>query len=130
MSDRPSHNLGGLDIDVANYIAGKLGAKVELLPVTTANRIPYLQTKKADLVSGIAIEARHEALVVWRTFWESVWGLLLVVGVIGAGIVAPLRLHATPARAARLVLLGGFLLRLIVLLASEGTEHYRVAVGF
>ena len=40
----------GLDIDMANYIAGKLGAKVELLPVTTANRIPYLQTKKAHLV--------------------------------------------------------------------------------
>jgi len=62
--------------------------------------------------------------------WVSVWGLLLVVGVIGAGIVAPLRLHANPARAARLVLLGGFLLRITVLLASEGIEHYRVAVGF
>ena len=40
----------GLDIDMANYIGAKLGAKVELLPVTTANRIAYLQTKKADLV--------------------------------------------------------------------------------
>ena len=40
----------GLDIDMANYLAGKLGAKVELLPVTTANRIAYLQTRKADLV--------------------------------------------------------------------------------
>jgi polar amino acid transport system substrate-binding protein len=40
----------GLDIDMATYIAGKLGVKVELLPVTTANRIAYLQTKKADLV--------------------------------------------------------------------------------
>ena len=40
----------GLDIDMANYIASKLGVKVELLPVTTANRIPYLQTRKADLV--------------------------------------------------------------------------------
>jgi len=40
----------GLDIDMANYIAAKLGVGVELLPVTTANRIPYLQTKKADLV--------------------------------------------------------------------------------
>ena len=40
----------GLDIDMANYIAAKLGVKVELLPVTTSNRIPYLQTKKADLV--------------------------------------------------------------------------------
>jgi polar amino acid transport system substrate-binding protein len=40
----------GLDVEVANYIAAKLGVKVELLPVTTANRIPYLQTRKADLV--------------------------------------------------------------------------------
>jgi protein NrfD len=61
--------------------------------------------------------------------WVSFWGLLLVVGVIGAGIVAPLRLHANPARAARLVLLGGFLLRITVLLASEGIAHYRVALG-
>ncbi|MDM0018696.1 transporter substrate-binding domain-containing protein [Variovorax saccharolyticus] len=40
----------GLDIDMARYIAAKLGVKAELLPVTTANRIPYLQTRKADLV--------------------------------------------------------------------------------
>jgi polar amino acid transport system substrate-binding protein len=40
----------GLDIDMANYIGAKLGAKTELVPVTSANRIPYLQTKKADLV--------------------------------------------------------------------------------
>ena len=40
----------GLDIDTANYIGAKLGVKVELVPVTSANRIPYLQTKKADLV--------------------------------------------------------------------------------
>jgi polar amino acid transport system substrate-binding protein len=40
----------GLDIDMANLIASKLGVKVELVPVTSANRIPYLQTKKADLV--------------------------------------------------------------------------------
>jgi polar amino acid transport system substrate-binding protein len=40
----------GLDIDMANLIAAKLGVKADLVPVTTANRIPYLQTKKADLV--------------------------------------------------------------------------------
>ena len=40
----------GLDIDMANYIGAKLGVPVELVPVTSANRIPYLQTKKADLV--------------------------------------------------------------------------------
>lgn len=40
----------GLDIEMAKLIGARLGVKVELLPVTSANRIPYLQTKKADLV--------------------------------------------------------------------------------
>lgn len=40
----------GLDIDMAKLVAEKLGAKVELVPVVSANRIPYLQTKKVDLV--------------------------------------------------------------------------------
>jgi polar amino acid transport system substrate-binding protein len=40
----------GLDIEMANYIGAKLGVKVELLSVTSNNRIPYLQTRKADLV--------------------------------------------------------------------------------
>src|SRR6186713_2132107 len=40
----------GLDVEMAGYIAQKLGVKIELVPVTSANRIAYLQTKKADLV--------------------------------------------------------------------------------
>ena len=40
----------GLDIDVAQLSGAKLGVEVELLPVTSANRVPYLQTHKADLV--------------------------------------------------------------------------------
>lgn len=40
----------GLDVEMARYIATKLGAKVDLVPVTSANRIAYLQTRKADLV--------------------------------------------------------------------------------
>ncbi len=40
----------GLDVDMAKYIADKMGVKLELVVVTSANRIPYLQTKKADLV--------------------------------------------------------------------------------
>jgi formate-dependent nitrite reductase membrane component NrfD len=64
--------------------------------------------------------------------WVSFWGLVLLVGVVGLGILTPLRLHATGrpvASAAKLVLLGGFLLRLATIFASEGIEHYRVAVG-
>lgn len=40
----------GLDVDMAQLIGARLGVAVELVPVTSANRIPYLQTKKADLV--------------------------------------------------------------------------------
>jgi polar amino acid transport system substrate-binding protein len=46
----PDMKPQGLDVAVAELIAAKLGAKAELVPVTSANRIPYLQTKKADLV--------------------------------------------------------------------------------
>ena len=42
--------IQGLDADMAHYIGAKLGVTVDLIPVTSANRIPYLQTKKASLV--------------------------------------------------------------------------------
>lgn len=42
-------SIVGYDVDTANYIADKLGVKLELIPVTSANRIPYLQTGKANL---------------------------------------------------------------------------------
>lgn len=40
----------GYDVDMAAYLAEEMGLKLELIPVTSANRIPYLQTGKADLV--------------------------------------------------------------------------------
>lgn len=52
----------------------------------------YPLAKKADLIRGMSFEARHEALQVWNTFWQSVWGLLLVIVVLGgiyAGIFTP-----------------------------------------
>ncbi|MGQ0814854.1 MAG: NrfD/PsrC family molybdoenzyme membrane anchor subunit [Gemmatimonadota bacterium] len=62
--------------------------------------------------------------------WVSAWGLLLLVGVVGAGILLPLGLHWRPKRFGRwgehplfaasvLVLVGGFLLRVVILLASH-----------
>ncbi len=54
----------GLDVDMANYIAAKLGVKIELVPVTSANRIPYLQTRKADLViSTLGKNAEREKVI-------------------------------------------------------------------
>ena len=54
--------------------------------------VAYPLAKKADLMRGIGFEARHEALQVWNTFWESVWGLLLVIVVLGgiySGVFTP-----------------------------------------
>ena len=54
----------GYDIDMANLIASKLGVKAELVPVTSANRIPYLQTNKVDLViSSLGKNAEREAVI-------------------------------------------------------------------
>jgi len=40
----------GYDIDMAHYLADKMKLKLQLVPVTSANRVPYLQTNKVDLV--------------------------------------------------------------------------------
>ena len=69
----------GLDIDMANLIATKLGVKVELVPVTSANRIPYLQSKKADLViSTLGKNPDREKVIdftaAYSPFFQAVFG--------------------------------------------------------
>lgn len=69
----------GLDIDMAELIAARLGVKVELIPVTSANRIPYLQTKKADLViSTLGKNAEREKVInfsaAYAPFYQAVFG--------------------------------------------------------
>jgi polar amino acid transport system substrate-binding protein len=69
----------GLDVDTANLIGAKLGVKVELVPVTSANRIPYLQTKKADLViSTLGKNPEREKVIdftaAYSPFFQAVYG--------------------------------------------------------
>lgn len=69
----------GLDIDVATLIAKKLGVKVELIPVSSANRIPYLTTKKVDLViSSMGKNAEREKVIdfsaAYAPFFNGVFG--------------------------------------------------------
>lgn len=40
----------GYDVDVANLIAEDLGVKLEIVPITSKQRIPYLTSGKVDLV--------------------------------------------------------------------------------
>nr|WP_244517730.1 transporter substrate-binding domain-containing protein [Ancylobacter rudongensis] len=69
----------GYDVDMAKLIAGKLGVKLELVPVTSANRIPYLQTNKVDLViSSLGKNAEREKVIDFTTayapFFNGVFG--------------------------------------------------------
>jgi polar amino acid transport system substrate-binding protein len=69
----------GLDVEMASYIAQKMGVKVELVPVTSANRIAYLQTKKADLViSTLGKNPEREKVidftVAYSPFFQAVFG--------------------------------------------------------
>ncbi|MFT4196036.1 transporter substrate-binding domain-containing protein [Ottowia sp.] len=68
----------GLDVDMAQVVATGLGAKLELVPVTSANRIPYLQTGKADLViSTLGKNPEREAVLdftsAYSPFFQAVF---------------------------------------------------------
>ena len=68
----------GLDIDMANLIAARLGVKVERVPVTSANRIPCLQTRKADIViSTLGKNAEREKVIdftaAYSPFFQAVF---------------------------------------------------------
>jgi polar amino acid transport system substrate-binding protein len=69
----------GYDIDMANLIARELGVKAEIIAVTSANRIPYLETKKADLViSSLGKNPDREKVIdfsnAYAPFFSGVFG--------------------------------------------------------
>jgi len=69
----------GLDIDMAYLIGKKLGVAVELVVVTSANRIPALQTRKADLViSTLGKNPEREKVIdftsAYSPFFQAVFG--------------------------------------------------------
>lgn len=69
----------GYDIDTAALIAKQLGVKLELVPVTSANRVPYLQTRKVDLViSSLGKNPEREKAIdfsaAYAPFFNGVFG--------------------------------------------------------
>jgi formate-dependent nitrite reductase membrane component NrfD len=97
----------------------------------TAQSLRWLTSfdSKALVVELLVLVLFLVSLGAINRVWLSFWGLVLVVGVVWFGILTPLRMHARPAQAARLVLLGGFLLRVATILASEGIEQYHMTAG-
>lgn len=69
----------GLDVEMARHIAERLGVRVELVPVTSANRIPYLQSNKADLViSTLGKNPERERVIdftaAYSPFFQAIYG--------------------------------------------------------
>ena len=69
----------GYDIDVANLIGRELKLKVELIPVSSTNRVPYLTTGKADLViSSLGKNPDREKVidfsVAYAPFYNGIFG--------------------------------------------------------
>ena len=69
----------GYDIDMAHYLADKMKLKLQLVPVSSANRVPYLQTDKVDLViSSLGKNAEREKVIdfsnAYAPFFLGVFG--------------------------------------------------------
>jgi polar amino acid transport system substrate-binding protein len=74
----------GLDIEVAGLIAAKMGLKLELVPVASSNRIPYLQTHKTDLlISTLGKSPEREKVIAfsqpYSPYNNSVFGPASIV---------------------------------------------------
>jgi polar amino acid transport system substrate-binding protein len=71
--------LRGIDIDVANELGKALGVKVEFVPTTNANRIPYLVSNKVDCVlASFTMNSERRKVVEYSdTYFRG--GAILVV---------------------------------------------------
>ena len=54
----------GYDIEIARYLAKSMGVSLQLIPVTSANRVAYLQTQKVDLVIASLGKNKARAAVI------------------------------------------------------------------
>lgn len=69
----------GFDIELAKYIAAKLGVAVELFPVTSQNRIPMLQAKSVDLLAAsVSVTRKREETVDFSIPYIATGGTFVV----------------------------------------------------
>jgi len=69
----------GYDIDMAGVIAKGLGVKLQLVPVVSANRLPYLQTNKVDIIISTLGKTAERAAVIdfssaYAPYYSAVFG--------------------------------------------------------
>lgn len=67
----------GYDVDIANLIGEEMGVEVELVPVSSANRIPYLSSGRVDLVvANMGVQpARAEVIAFSNAYAPFFWAV-------------------------------------------------------
>jgi len=77
MKDEKLNNTGS-DVETAKLLAKSLGVELEIVQTTNANRIPFLQTDKADIViSALSVTPEREKVIDFSIPYASI---LSVVG--------------------------------------------------
>ena len=68
-----SMNATGSDVETARLLAKDLGVELEIVQTTGANRIPFLQTGKADLViSSLSVTPEREKVIDFSTPYAQI----------------------------------------------------------
>lgn len=68
-----SMNATGSDVETARLLAKDLGVELEIVQTTGANRIPFLQTGKADVVvSSLSVTPEREKVIDFTTPYAKI----------------------------------------------------------
>jgi len=115
-----SNNPDGYDADVARLLAKDLGVKLNLVPVTGPNRIPFLLTNKVDvLVASLAVTPERAKQVQFSRPYSA--ATIVLYGAKKANIKAPADLKGVRVAVARASTQDTAL----TAIAPEGTEIRR-----
>jgi polar amino acid transport system substrate-binding protein len=68
----------GADVETAKLLAKDLGVQLEIVPVTSANRIAYLQSKRVDItMSSLSVTPERAKAVAFSTPYGAISAVIL-----------------------------------------------------
>lgn len=79
--DAKSKETVGYDVDFAKLIAAKIGVKLQIVGTNPANRIPYLQANKVDIIVGDLTNTTERAKVIDFSYTYFISGQQVLVPV-------------------------------------------------
>lgn len=63
----------GSDVETAQLIANSMGVALEIVPASAANRIPYLQTNKVDIIiASLSVTPEREKVIDFSTPYAAI----------------------------------------------------------